>query len=291
VVTAARRAHPSAVQGDAREALWVCFAAPFKTILVPADFSSSSTLALEYAHTLARQFRAALVVVHRRGSRVGGTSGATRAMGRRRAPDGAVQRVQPSGFMNVSALGVEEQRVNVILDFVDSAVAAVALDDNYRAEVRIVVWRGEDVVQVPTGALFRREIPRVAVMARFPSAAGRPQSPWVVIVEPGAEAKLLVVVAVCEMCQWRARVKSPTGNGSAPPHQFLRYPTSAPRLALLPLGRKTSEAVFGRRGSRCASARRGPNPPLVRTSGLKPAFPHDHALNTAAHRPGAKALP
>ena len=68
---------------------------------------------------------------------------------------GRVRRVEPSGFMKVSALGVEEQRVNVIIDFVDPA-AATALGDNYRAEVRIVVWKADNVLKVPTGALFRR---------------------------------------------------------------------------------------------------------------------------------------
>ena len=58
--------------------------------------------------------------------------------------------------MKISALGVEEQRVNVIVDFVDSAGAAKALGDNYRVEVRIVVWRSDDVLKVPAGALFRR---------------------------------------------------------------------------------------------------------------------------------------
>ena len=68
---------------------------------------------------------------------------------------GRVRRVEPSGFMKVSALGVEEQRVNVIIDFVDPTAAA-ALGDNYRAEVRIVVWQSDSVLKVPTGALFRR---------------------------------------------------------------------------------------------------------------------------------------
>jgi HlyD family secretion protein len=69
---------------------------------------------------------------------------------------GRVRRVEPSGFMKLSALGVEEQRVNVIIDFVDPAGAARSLGDNYRAEVRIVVWTADDVVKVPTGALFRQ---------------------------------------------------------------------------------------------------------------------------------------
>jgi len=66
-----------------------------------------------------------------------------------------VRRVEPAGFMKVSALGVEEQRVNVILDFVDASAESVALGDAYRVEVRIVAWEADDVVTVPTSALFR----------------------------------------------------------------------------------------------------------------------------------------
>jgi HlyD family secretion protein len=67
-----------------------------------------------------------------------------------------VRRVEPSGFTKVSALGVEEQRVNVIIDFAEPAAAVRALGDSYRVEVRIVVWQGEDVLKVPVGSLFRR---------------------------------------------------------------------------------------------------------------------------------------
>jgi HlyD family secretion protein len=66
-----------------------------------------------------------------------------------------VRRVEPSGFTKISALGVEEQRVNVILDFVDPVEAWAALGDGYRVEVRIVLWESPDVLKVPTGALFR----------------------------------------------------------------------------------------------------------------------------------------
>jgi HlyD family secretion protein len=67
-----------------------------------------------------------------------------------------VRRVEPSGFMKVSALGVEEQRVNVIMDFEDPLEAWSALGDGYRVEVRIVVWQAESVLRVPTSSLFRR---------------------------------------------------------------------------------------------------------------------------------------
>jgi HlyD family secretion protein len=63
-----------------------------------------------------------------------------------------VRRVEPSGFTKVSALGVEEQRVNVIGDFVDTPDG---LGDGYRIEASIVVWQAEDVLRVPSSALFR----------------------------------------------------------------------------------------------------------------------------------------
>jgi HlyD family secretion protein len=69
---------------------------------------------------------------------------------------GRVRRVEPSGFMKVSALGVEEQRVNVIIELEDPASAARKLGDGYRVEVRVVVWREDAVLKVPTGTLFRR---------------------------------------------------------------------------------------------------------------------------------------
>jgi HlyD family secretion protein len=69
---------------------------------------------------------------------------------------GRVRRVEPSGFMKVSALGVEEQRVNVIVDFEDAAAAGRVLGDGYRVEVRIVLWQAQDAVKVPASSLFRR---------------------------------------------------------------------------------------------------------------------------------------
>ena len=68
---------------------------------------------------------------------------------------GRVRRVEPSGFTKISALGVEEQRVNVIIDFDDPLVASKSLGDGYRVEVRIVIWERESVLKVPTSSLFR----------------------------------------------------------------------------------------------------------------------------------------
>ena len=67
-----------------------------------------------------------------------------------------VRRIEPAGFMKISALGVEEQRVNVVLDFVDPpAVTRARLGDGYRIEARVVIWEAPDVLAVPTSALFR----------------------------------------------------------------------------------------------------------------------------------------
>lgn len=69
---------------------------------------------------------------------------------------GRVSVVEPAAFTKVSALGVEEQRVKVRVDFLDPAPSGRGLGDRYRVEARIVTWRGDNVLQVPAGALFRR---------------------------------------------------------------------------------------------------------------------------------------
>ncbi|MEE9301603.1 MAG: HlyD family efflux transporter periplasmic adaptor subunit [Alphaproteobacteria bacterium] len=68
---------------------------------------------------------------------------------------GRVRRVEPYGFTKVSALGIEEQRVNVIIDFTDPPENWRPLGHGYRVETRIVVWRGDDVLKLPLSALFR----------------------------------------------------------------------------------------------------------------------------------------
>jgi len=69
---------------------------------------------------------------------------------------GRVRVVEPSGFTKVSALGVEEQRVRVIVDFTSPHAAWARLGDGYRVEARFVLWESQDVLQVPTSALFRQ---------------------------------------------------------------------------------------------------------------------------------------
>ncbi|HQR32912.1 MAG TPA: efflux RND transporter periplasmic adaptor subunit [Blastocatellia bacterium] len=63
-----------------------------------------------------------------------------------------VRLIEPSGFTKVSALGVEEQRVNVVADFVDDPGS---LGDGYRVEARLVLWESANVLRAPASALFR----------------------------------------------------------------------------------------------------------------------------------------
>jgi len=64
-----------------------------------------------------------------------------------------VRLVEPSGFTRVSALGVEEQRVNVIADLIDPPGP---LGDRFRVETRVVLWGADQVLQVPVSALIRQ---------------------------------------------------------------------------------------------------------------------------------------
>lgn len=65
-----------------------------------------------------------------------------------------VRLIEPGAFTKLSALGVEEQRVNVIATFLDPSEKWRALGDAYRVEARIVVWESADVLKVPAGAVF-----------------------------------------------------------------------------------------------------------------------------------------
>jgi HlyD family secretion protein len=67
-----------------------------------------------------------------------------------------VRLVEPAGFTKISALGVEEQRVNVILDLLTPPEQRGNLGDNFRVEARIIVWQASDVIKAPAGAFFRQ---------------------------------------------------------------------------------------------------------------------------------------
>ena len=68
---------------------------------------------------------------------------------------GVVRTIEPTGFTKISALGVEEQRVRVIVDITSPRELWRRLGDGYRVEARFVIWEGQDILQIPASALFR----------------------------------------------------------------------------------------------------------------------------------------
>jgi HlyD family secretion protein len=71
------------------------------------------------------------------------------------ALDGVVRMVEPAGFTKVSALGVEEQRVWVIVTFTSPVTQWQRLGDGYRVEASFILWEGQDILQIPASAVFR----------------------------------------------------------------------------------------------------------------------------------------
>ena len=112
-----------------------------------------------------------------------------------------VRRVEPGAFTKVSALGVEEQRVNVILDIVSPREEWRDLGDAYRVDVGISVLRLDDVVKVPTSALFRR------------------QDDWRVFVVSGGVARERPVKVMRQ-----AGLESAVSEGVAPDELVIVYP-------------------------------------------------------------------
>jgi HlyD family secretion protein len=92
--------------------------------------------------------------------------------------EGRVRLVEPAAFTKISALGVEEQRVNVVADITSPRELWRSLGDNYRVEARVVVWQSDRVLKVPVSALFRRGSSWAAYVVRsgkatlVPVAAG-----------------------------------------------------------------------------------------------------------------------
>lgn len=78
-----------------------------------------------------------------------------RHWGGKRPLRGRVRLVEPSGFTKISALGVEEQRVNVVIDLLDGPGDRKTLGDGFRVDCEIIVWESDGVLQVPISALFR----------------------------------------------------------------------------------------------------------------------------------------
>ena len=98
---------------------------------------------------------------------------------------GRVRLVEPAAFTKVSALGVEEQRVHVVIDLAGEPIAA--LGDGFRVDVRILVQQAQDVLQVPVSALF----PQGTGWALFVVEGGRAQQRAVTLaVRNGSQAWL-----------------------------------------------------------------------------------------------------
>jgi HlyD family secretion protein len=132
-----------------------------------------------------------------------------------RALEARVRSVEPSGFTKVSALGVDEQRVRVILDLMATASEWRALGDNYRVEVHVIAWQADAVLRAPTAALFRRG----GQWAAFVVADGRAhlktlelgeQSPDLAEVRAGAQPGELVVLRPGESLRDGMRVDATT---------------------------------------------------------------------------------
>lgn len=116
----------------------------------------------------------------------------------------AVRLVEPAAFTKVSALGIEEQRVNVILDFSDPLDNVKTIGDGFRVEAHIVTQRRDNAIKVPVGALFR-------------DSAG-----WAVfVVENGRARKRSVEVAL------RNTVEAVVEKGLAAGERVIVYPSDA----------------------------------------------------------------
>jgi len=91
--------------------------------------------------------------------------------------EGKVRLVEPAAFTKISALGVEEQRVNVVVDITTPLEQRRSLGDNFRVEARVITWESASALKLPTSGLFRQG------------------QDWAAFVVRGGEAKLVPVKA------------------------------------------------------------------------------------------------
>jgi len=135
----------------------------------------------------------------------------------------AVRTVEPAGFTKVSALGVEEQRVNVIADFTGDPAARASLGDGYRVEARVTVVSLPDVLRAPLAALFRSGDDWAAFVVRGDGAAltrlrlGRRNERWAEVTG-GLEEGARIVLHPGDRLRDGARVLAqPAPQKSEPP--------------------------------------------------------------------------
>ena len=117
-----------------------------------------------------------------------------------------VRLVEPAAFTKISALGVEEQRVNVVLDFAEPLDRIQTIGDAFRVDAAIVIHRVEDAVKVPVGALFREG------------------DGWAVFVADGGRAVKRAVKAPL-----RNGAEALVENGVSPGERVVVYPSDALR--------------------------------------------------------------
>ncbi len=112
--------------------------------------------------------------------------------------DAEVRQIEPSAFTRISALGIEEQRVPLVLDILTPSVQHTGLSDRYRVYVTLVIWEGEDVLQVPQSALFRAAGDWALFVEQNGQAisrtveVGRMSGDWAEIIEGVAEGEHVI---------------------------------------------------------------------------------------------------
>ena len=131
---------------------------------------------------------------------------------------GRVRRVEPSAFTKVSALGVEEQRVNVVIDFDSAAVQGRRLGDGFRVDVRIITFARAEATVVPVSALFRRDGEWAVFVLDGERARLRPvkiggRNAQVAWIEEGLRAGERVIVYPSDSVQDGRRVQVARGGG------------------------------------------------------------------------------
>ena len=112
------------------------------------------------------------------------------------ALSGVVRTVEPAAFTKISALGIEEKRVNIIVDLEEPEIK---LGDNYRVQAKIILWRGDDIRQVPVSSIFRGDqgwnvfVIRNGKAARQPVAIGKRGTYYAEILDGLEEGDVVVI--------------------------------------------------------------------------------------------------
>lgn len=147
------------------------------------------------------------------------------AWGGPEALEARVRLIEPSAFTKVSALGIEEQRVNVIADLM---APSSALGDGYRVEGRIVVWHSDTVLQVPVSAIFRsRDVWSLFVVedgrARLRTVEIGAHTPLTAEIKSGVEAEAVVIVHPANEITDGTRVQPREQKYHVPNHHYPEF--------------------------------------------------------------------